>query len=263
MTFSASQVERAADILAEAFAARTCIDTLPDDCTPDNVADAARIQDALLARLDREVSGYKAGFTNPPMLEKAGPHGPMAGAMFADRTVVGPGTVKRADFCSPLIEAEVAFRFARDLPARSGGHSDDEILDAVDSALVAIEIADPRYVDFKVQGVPRLMADNGAGSGFVAGPDIPDWRARDLKDLAIELMFDGRTVAEGMTRDWRCDERWVLSWTVDHFARRGLGIRAGDYITTGAAAAPTPLGEAREVIARFAGIGDVKVTFER
>lgn len=262
MALDNQQIERAAAMLANAFSTRTCIDTLPEDCAPDNVADGARIQDALLHKLDRKVAGYKAGFTNPPMLEKAGEHGPMAGVMFADRTVKSPGTLKRADFCTPLIEAEIAFRFARDLPAREGGYSQHEIEDAIDSALVAIEVADPRYVDFKIQGVPKLLADNGAGSGFVIGPDIPDWRERDLKDLAVELHLDGALVAEGMTRDWRCDEMWVLGWTVEHFARRGIGMKAGDYVTTGAAAAPTPLGDAREVIARFPEIGDVKVTFE-
>jgi len=263
MALSDAQVAQAADILAGAFRARTTIDGLPAECGPANAAEAVQIQIAMLDRLGVEAAGYKAGFTNPPMLEKAGPDGPMAGVMFRDFTVASGGTLQRADMGpGSLIEAEVSFRMGADLPARDGGYSDDEVIAAVDSAIIGIEFAVPRLNDPLGQPMVHLAADNGAAMGFVAGPDIPDWQSRDLKTLKIELLFDGEVVSEGLPLPARCDERWSLAWIVNHFSARGVGIKAGDYMTTGAAAAPKPLGNAKDVMARFGGVGDVRVTIE-
>ena len=112
------------------------------------------------------------------------------------------------------------------------------------------------------QPIVYLAADNGAALGFVAESDIPDWENRDLKQLEIELLFDGAKVSEGMPPPARCDERWALTWTVNHFSARGVGIRAGDLITTGVAATPVSLGTASDVLARFDGVGDIHVTIE-
>ena len=258
MALSDAQVAQAADILADAFKARTTIDGLPSECGPANAAEAVQVQIAMLERLELDAAGYKAGFTNPPMLEKAGPDGPMAGVMFRDFTVASGGSLRRTDVgTGALIEAEISFRMGADLPARDGGYSDEEVIAAVDSAIIGIEVAVPRMNDPLNQPMVHLAADNGAAMGFVAGPDIPDWQKRDLKTLDIELLFDGEVVSEGMPLPARCDEIWSLAWIVNHFSARGVGIKAGDYMTTGAAAAPKPIGNTKEVVARFAGIGDV------
>ncbi|MBO23273.1 MAG: hypothetical protein CMM26_13015 [Rhodospirillaceae bacterium] len=263
MALNDAQVTQAAGLLADAFANRTTIDALPADCGPANAAEATQIQVALLERIGLAAAGYKAGFTNPPMLEKAGPDGPMAGVMFQDFTVENGGSLQREDIGpGSLVEAEVSFRMGADLPAREGGYSEDEVLAAVDSAIIGIEMAVPRIADPLNQPMMHLAADNGAAMGFVAGPDIPDWPNRDLKTLDIELLFDGEVVSVGMPMPARCDEVWSLTWIVNHFSARGVVIKAGDYMTTGAAAAPKPLGHASEVVARFVGVGDVQVRIE-
>ncbi len=258
MALTEEQAAQAAEIIHRAFEARVAIDSLPAECAPANAADAVMVQAALLAKIGLPAAGFKAGFTNPPMLEKAGPDGPMAGVMFRDFTAPSGAVFKRTD-AGPgsLIEAEIAFRMARPLPVRDSDYSDEEVLDAVDSAIIAIELAVPRFSDPLNQPIPYLFADNGAALGFVWGADIPDWRDRDLKGLAITLSFDGQAVSEGMPREARCDEVWSLAWTVNHFRSRGMEIAEGAFITTGAAAAPKPLGNASNVVASFEGIGDV------
>ena len=263
MALSEAQVNRAADLLAETFRARGTMDALPEGCAPANAAEAVQVQTAMLERLGLVASGYKAGFTNPPMLEKAGPDGPMAGVMFRDFTIASGGSLKRADVGpGALIEAEVSFRMGADLPAREGRYSQDEVMAAVDSAIIGIEVAVPRLNNPLGQPMVHLAADNGAAMAFVAGPDIPDWQSCDLRLLDIELLFDGLKVSEGLPLAARCDEKWALVWTVNHFSARGIGIRTGDLITTGAAAAPTVLGMASKVVARYDGVGEVRVTIE-
>ncbi|CAN0461317.1 unnamed protein product, partial [Ectocarpus fasciculatus] len=98
MALTDAQVAQATDILADTFKARTTIDGLPEGCAPSNAAEAVQVQTVMLERLGLAAAGYKAGFTNPPMLEKAGPDGPMAGVMFRDFTIASGGSLKRADF---------------------------------------------------------------------------------------------------------------------------------------------------------------------
>jgi len=263
MALNDAQADKAAGIIHDAYLSGTPIEGLPDDCAPANAADAVKVQEALLSKFGKAAAGYKAGFTNPPALAKAGPDGPMSGVMFRDFSVPSGGSLKRADvWPGTLIEAEVAFRMGRPLPVRDADYSQDEVLDAVASAIIAIELAVPRFANPLGQPVPYLFAENGAALGFVWGPDIPDWRERDLKALDIELSFDGKAVAQGLPLEARCDEAWALTWTVNHFRARGRAIEVGDFITTGAAAAPTVLGNASHVLARFDGIGDVSFTVE-
>jgi 2-keto-4-pentenoate hydratase len=262
MALSREAIDRAADLLAAGRTADGMLSALPEDCQPLSAADAVAIQDGVNARLGHSVAGYKVGFTSPPALEKAGKIGPMPGLMYAHLTGVTPAKLPRAPFKIALIEAEVSFRMGRDLPPRAGDYSQDEVLDAVDSVIAGIEVADSCLANPLGQPLPCLIADNGAAAGFVAGPDIPDWRSRDLRSLEVDLLFDGEKVGEGLPEGMRCDEKWALTWTVNHLSARGITLKAGEYVTTGAAATPKPLADAREVIARFHGIGDVTVTFE-
>jgi 2-oxo-3-hexenedioate decarboxylase len=262
MALSREAIDKAARLLAAGRTAEGMLSGLPDDCIPQDAADAVAIQDGVNARLRHKAAGYKVGFTSPQALEKAGPLGPMPGLMYAHLTGVSPAKLPRAPFKIALIEAEVSFRMGKDLPPRATDYSQDEVLAAVDSAIAGIEVADSCLANPLGQPMACLIADNGAAAGFVAGPEIADWRNRDLKALAVDLLFDGEKVGEGLPEGARCDEAWALTWTVNHMMRRGVTVKAGDYITTGAAATPKPLGTAREVIARFHGIGDVKVTFE-
>lgn len=261
MALTDTQVAKVADLLAATFQARTTIDALPEDCLPENAAEAVQVQIAMLERLDLEAAGYKAGFTNPPMLEKAGPDGPMFGVMFRDFTIASGGSLKRSDVGpGALIEAEISFRMGADLPARAGDYNVDEVMGAVDSAIIGIEFAVPRLKDPMDQPMVHLAADNGAAMAYASGSDILNWQAQDLRQLDIELLFDGEVVSEGLPLAARCDERWALVQTINHFSARGIGTVAGDLITTGAAAAPVPLGTTSEVVARFVGIGDVHVS---
>jgi 2-keto-4-pentenoate hydratase len=263
MALSLAQIDKAAGLLANGRTADGMLSGLPEDCQPRNSADAVAIQDGVNARLGHAAAGYKVGFTSPQALARAGELGPMPGLMYAHLTVTSPGTLPRKAFKIALIEAEVSFRMGRDLPPRAGDYSTEEVLAAVDSAIAGIEVADSCLSNPLEQPMACLIADNGAAAGFVAGPDIPGWRSRDLKKLAVDLLFDGEKVGEGLPENMRCDETWALVWTINHLSKRGIAVKAGDCITTGAAATPKPLGDTREVIARFHGIGDVRVTFER
>ncbi len=61
----------------------------------------------------------------------------MAGVMFRDFTIPSGQSLKRADVgTGALIEAEVAFHMGSPLPVRDAAYREEELLDAVQSALL-------------------------------------------------------------------------------------------------------------------------------
>ena len=261
MALSEQQIAQATELLVNSHRNRHAMPALPDDCTPTTAAEAMVIQAALNAELEMNAGGWKVGFTSAALLEKAGDIGPMLGAMPTELIRNSPATFSLSDFTRPIIEFEIGYRMGADLPPRDAAYTEEEALAAVECAIIGIEIADPHFEDVFAQPIPSLIADNGVAGGFIIGPDIADWRNRDLADIAIEAFADGGKVADGMPRDGRCDAAWVLAWAANQVALYGDGLKAGEYITTGAAAPPAPPGEASEWQGRFEGVGEVTVRF--
>jgi 2-keto-4-pentenoate hydratase len=261
MALNEQQIAQAVELLAGSHKEKLPLAALPDDCLPATAADAMAIQMALNEINGVVPGGWKVGFTSAALLEKAGAIGPMLGAMPKRLCRTSPATFSRRDFTLPVIEFEIGYRMGADLPPREAAYTETEVLAAVDSAIIGIEIADPHYEEVFSQPIPSLIADNGVAGGFIAGPDIPDWRERDLADIAIASFADGEQVGEGFERDARCDAAWVLTWTANKVAQYGAGLKTGEYVTTGAAAPPAFLGEESEWQGRFDGVGEVTVRF--
>ncbi len=261
MALNEQQIAQAVELLAGSHRHKQPLAALPDDCLPATAADAMAIQMALNEKNGVDPGGWKVGFTSAALLEKAGAIGPMLGAMPKRLIQTSPATFSRKDFTIPVIEFEVGYRMAADLPPRGSDYSQDEVLAAVASAIVGIEVADPHYDEVFSQPIPSLIADNGVAGGFVAGPDIADWRTRDLTNISIETFADGEKVGDGFPGSERCDAAWVLTWTANKVAQYGAGLKAGDYVTTGAAAPPAFLDERSEWRGRFDGVGEVTVRF--
>jgi len=261
MPLSSQQIAEAAALLEGASRGKKLLPELPAACTPTSAADAMAIQLALNRACGVRPGGWKVGFTNPAALQKVGEIGPMLGAMPAEQIKASPATFSRRDFAQPIIEFEIGYRMAADLPPRDGDYSQEEVLAAVASAIIGIEVADAHFEGPFGQPPACLIADNGVAGGFVIGPDIADWRARDLAGIAVQAFADGAPAGEGFPPEGRCDAAWVLTWTANAVAKYGEGLKAGDYITTGAAAPPAFLDQRSEWRGRFEGVGEVVVRF--
>jgi len=254
-------ITRAADILYAARTGGKGLDTLPEELRPQGLAESEAIRDALFARLGGTVAGWKIGFAAPMSPTRPGYVDWMTGPMVAERLYANPARLKRPAIRSLYIEAEFGFRMTRGLPLRDKPYSEDEIADAAE-AICGIELAgtvwnDPMHTDQKLQ-----IADMGVAWGYIPGPPIRDWRKRDLRKTAIEVVYDGKTVSTAFEGDACTDALATLVGMVARLARRGEWLRAGWYVTTGAAAMPRLLGDAREVTVRFDGLGEVRATFD-
>jgi 2-keto-4-pentenoate hydratase len=146
------------------------------------------------------------------------------------------------------------------LPPRPEPYGENEVLDAVASAFIGVEIADVRYDGLWPFPMPLLAADNGAAAGFVVGSDIAGWCKRDLRLIEGSLEINGKPVAGNLSGEDRTDAVAALVWAANELSRRGLGLNPGDLVTTGSATVPTRCDTGTTAVARFAGVGEVRLT---
>lgn len=255
-------IERAADILAETWKSKKTIPALPADVTPATMAEGYAIQAALHARLGFKTVGWKLAHSSPAAIKKSNLDGPVPGRVYPQTLQQSPARYLARSFSFPRFEPEFAFKLKTDLPARAKAYSPDEVLAAVDSTHLAIEIADARFADPIATPLPSATADNMGTGGLVVGPAIADWRKIPFTTVGIRLRAGGKVIAEGVRGDPRCDPVTVLTWAANEMSRRSEGLQAGMIVSTGSHTVPTHAPAPTTVTAEFDGLGKVEVTVE-
>ena len=168
-----SAVGRAAKILAEATRSRTLINRLPVDIRPVNSEDGKAIAEAALDLIDKEVVGWKIGYAS--IAERRDMENvPVPGRLLQGSILQSPANIHLSELNHTLIEAEIALVLGSDMPARDTLYTPEEAKEAVSSAHVAIEIADPRYKDFNEPENAEFIADNACSRFVVVGPEVPN-----------------------------------------------------------------------------------------
>jgi len=176
---------------------------------------------------------------------------PFAAAIFPSRVVVSPARFARADFFTLGVEAEIALCFGRDLAADA---TRTDILDAIASVHVAMEMVDSRLIDAEAAGPLWRLADNLLNGGLVLGEAITNWREVDFSRCVVRVLADGQPIAESMGRPPLDDLFHCLPWWLRHVG----GARAGDIVTTGAWSGAHPIGLPARAGVEFLGLGGVE-----
>ena len=145
-----ANIEAGAQLLAEAHINLKRMESLPEEARPLSADDAYRCQDSLVAQLRAhyggEIIGYKIACANKLAQDLLHVEGPFHGKMFSAHSTESPGRLHTADFFMRVMEAEFAFRMARDLPAGGGPFTSEQIADAVEGVLPGLEVhADAVY----------------------------------------------------------------------------------------------------------------------
>jgi 2-keto-4-pentenoate hydratase len=214
---------------------------------------------------DAEATVWKAGADSRDSLPTAAPIVP---ALVFDNGA----TLASADFPVRIVEAELAFRFGTDLPPRAEPYSTDEVLAAVSTMHVAIEVVTPRIADYAVATSMAKLADHQINGAFVLGDGIEGWRKRDLRIQKATLAFDGK-VQQSVEGSHALGNPAVLlpwfvahlgrlpTWNVDGEAGSPRGVKAGDVVTTGSWTTVVEAKAKQKVEVIFEGIGSASLTF--
>jgi len=233
-----SRARRAARALLDAHERRERFAPLPPELAPRSAEEAYAIQDAFVALRSDElgaIAGYKIALSSAEMQRFVGVDAPQAGVMLESTLRRSPARVRASEFVRLIIEFEVAFEMAADLPAADAPYTRERLAPFVRAAMPAIELADDRGADYtRLARHPlELIADNGWNEGAVLGAPVEGWRDLDLGALRGVATINGRAVGEGVGAAALGHPLDALAWIANHLAAHGRALVFRDVVITG------------------------------
>jgi 2-keto-4-pentenoate hydratase len=242
-------IRQAAALLIEARRTGVLLDGLPSSCRPQDLDDALAIQEATVAALGEDVAGWKVGAPIDGRIVR--------GALLRSRIIPSGGAIAAANVPLLGVEAEVAFRFDRDLEPRELAYKYAEVAAAV-TAFPAIEIVDSRFRDYRGTSLIERIADCVSNGAFVEGAAQLMWTKFDLSRLDARLEIDGKVVVQRIGGHPAGDPLLPAIDLVNDL-RRATGVRAGQIMTTGTYTGLNFAKPGQRVSARFEGFGSAEV----
>lgn len=247
----ADQIEEAARLLCMARHAAP-LHELPQSCRPQSDADAYQIQDAVVRQLGETVGGWKIGAASAAAAAFYAP-------IYTSMIRPSPASYSEAELRLIGIEAELAFRLGRDLPARPEPYDRAEVT-AGATLHPVIEVVDLRYSDFRSLDRLSILADNFSNGGLVYGAAVPDWERLDLGRTTIMVTEDGEPFADSSAGAARDPVAALVDFA--NLMNRQGGARAGTLVTTGSWTGMVFTKRGAEIVADFGSLGRVEVAFQ-
>lgn len=240
-------VARLADLLARSLETGTPIAAIPPDARITSPAEAYRVQGLL--RLG-PIAGWKVGRKSPTAT-------PIRAPLPAARLHRSGVTLPRDGLWR--LEAELAFRLARDLPPTDHAYDRSAVAAAVGEVVAVFEIVDSRFAAWPDLAPELALADLQSHGALVVGSAAPMPPDASFAETPVRLVIDGRTVVERRGGNPAGDILDLLAWLANALAAAGKPLRAGDLVTTGSTTGLLPLPPGSRAEAEFAGIGRVAV----
>nr|WP_067287241.1 fumarylacetoacetate hydrolase family protein [Marinobacterium profundum] len=255
MSLTQPQVEQAAELFLQAYRSGQQIDALPDALCPQSKADAYAIQAIVSGELCS--TGIRTWKVGAPNLDTE----PYAAPIFESVVSASPTIIPAEKLHMIGMEVELCYRFNTDLPTRAKAYSVEEVAAAIEGVYVAIEVVDTRIKQWQTCAELWKLADNQINAALIIGSGVQDWRGLDPAKLAGELVVNGEVLVRGEGAHSVGDPMHLVHWTVNHLAGRTGGFRKGDVVTTGSWTGMVFVEPGAEVVGRFEGVGEARVSF--
>ena len=218
---------------------------------PDSLEEAYAIQDAAIARWGKPVIGWKVGRIPPPLAEKFGADrlaGPIFEARIVDEGSVPDMPVFGAGFAAG--EAEFLLRIGAPPPPEKRQFTLVEAAELIEAVHVGIEIASSPLGTINRLGPVAVISDFGNNNGLAIGKEVHDWKTSGFEDWLVATLIDGEEAGTGRATSFPSGAIGSAAFLFELMAKRGIDLRPGQWISSGAvsgvhAARPGQLIEAR------------------
>jgi 2-keto-4-pentenoate hydratase len=221
---------------------------------------AYRVAQLVEEELGWPVVGWKIAAMKEELQRQLRTDSPIYGRVYSRMS--SPASVEFARQCSPIPEVEYQALLGADLAPRSKPYTVGEVTEAVASLHPGLELAECRFVhDERFPPLPAILSD-GAGSGtIVHGPSIENWKKRDIAGQEVALFCDGAQRRKG-TAAAALDHPMVpLTWLANELSRTGIGLQAGQMISTGTLTGMLRPKRGETYVADFGPFGKVTASY--
>ena len=224
---------RAAAAIGAARRRRHRMPCIKPEHAPDNLIDAYAIQDQLVTMLGSKPVGWKIGCTNEIAQVQLGVAEPFRGYVMAGGVHHSPATLSAAANFMRVIETELAFSLAEDLPLSGAPYTRESVEPAVHQLIPSVEVVDSVWQDWEKIGVQHLIADNACHAGLVLGDASENWRDLDLAQLGVSVRQNEDTPLTGRGGNALGHPLNALAWLANDLISMGLHLKAGEIVSTG------------------------------
>ncbi|MBZ5751551.1 2-keto-4-pentenoate hydratase [Metabacillus rhizolycopersici] len=232
------------------------------DLYPDMTVDEAyQVQ---LKAIDQKVKdgqrivGKKIGLTSLAMQELLGVDQPDYGHLLDSMEVSNNGVITMNRVFQPKVEAEIAFVLHKDLKGPSV--TIEDVLDATEYIVPALEIVDSRIVDWRIK-LQDTIADNASCGLFVLGDKRFSVTDLDLTKIEMNLYQNGELMNTGYGSAVLGNPAKCVAWLANKLFEYDVILKAGEVILSGALSAAVNAQKGDRFTAEFTHLGKVEATF--
>lgn len=204
----------------------------------------------------RFLTGYKIGLTSRSAQKHFQVFEPDFGHLFADMAWRDEAEESLSALIQPRIEAEMAFVLGKDLTGP--GVTMAQAMGAVDCVVGAMEIIDSRIADWKIKAHDTI-ADNGSSARYVLGSRAVKLSDIDLNSVGMSLSKNGEVWVTGAGSAVLGNPLNALVFLANRLGERGTGLKAGQFILSGALSGVLPMKAGDFFTAEFLKLGRVSV----
>jgi 2-oxo-hept-3-ene-1,7-dioate hydratase len=180
--------------------------------------------------------GRKIGLTSVAMQQQMRIDEPDFGALLDSMQLADGCTIRRADYCDPRLEVEVAFVLNRALAGDRLTVVD--VLRATEYVVPALELIDARShrvdpTSGRARTVVDTIADNAADAGVILGGRPMDPAALDLRWVGAIFSRNGVVEETGLAAGVLNHPALGIAWLARRLAPYGLTLEPGHLILSG------------------------------
>jgi len=155
-------------------------------------------------------------------------------------------------------EGEIAFILKKDLSGP--GVTNADVLAATECVMPCFEICDSRIRDWQIK-IQDTVADNASSGLFVLGDRAVSPEQVDLSVCGMLLEKNGAIVATGAGAASLGSPVNAVAWLANTLGQRGIALKAGEVILSGALAAMVPAAPGDHMRVTIGGVGSASVLF--
>ncbi|GMA69879.1 2-keto-4-pentenoate hydratase [Leuconostoc litchii] len=220
--------------------------------------EAYQIQDAVLARKNAPVAGYKVSLTSQETQDMFKSDSPLYGGQLSNKFVQSDFELDLTQYNEPLVEVELMFTAKKDLTPQM---SETELLENTTVA-PTLELPDSRFKNW----FPKLdkflvLSDSAVGGAVVYGNQLDGAKlALDtLSQVSAVLLHNQQEVAHGNGKEVLGNPVTSLKWLVEKLFLQGKSFPKGTHASTGTFLLPLSLTPGTWEARFTEGFGTVKV----